>query len=411
MWAVPARRHSLLLVLVFLVSALYAAAEWWSAGYLQEVIRERRLHNFDRALFIVGVQAGGVAIRDADGRQGRRSEVASVQDAQLLSAASLDWLRARDDLESVHTIDVTVMDVSVAGQTLPQVFLYGIDDAVVEAFRLGDPALLDNGSLVLSDGAAVGLGSGVLTGRDSAVLTLPEVVLSQVAEQVPPEMVPQLRALRSVLPLAHGQFADPYARRGKRNVAYLHRDAARLSGMTRPVQNHVLLVREGVAVDDARAEIAAYLSHQERSSLEDIQPAVMTVDEYLPPLVSIDELRRWVSRFRIALVVGLLAFGFGIAWMELRRHAFEIALHRALGATRKAAFQAVYGSWLGRLLLAAVVGATLVWLPAAFAGVAGALLPAVAVFVGACTALAVGTLIVVSGVLRRDPMRTLSHGL
>lgn len=395
--------HSSILVLMFASCAFYAAGEWWAADYYRQVAQAREAHDYHRTLFIIGVPAASLGLRrDREGDASTQAEPST----QLLSAATRHWLIGRNDVEALHVVSAQVWAATLGERTVARMAIYGIDPATAAAFRLGDPQLLETGALVLAAGsvAALGVDRGVADRR--LRLDTPEVVLAQ----LPRELAEQLRAVRPMLPLAPGTFVDPPGLRSDRPVAYVHRDADRLGAMLRPADEYIVLLRPGTVPEDARAEIASFLAQYEVESAAGVVPVVKTMDEHFPPLIPLGELGRWMTRIRVGLVVGLLVVGLSLAWLRLRQHAFEMALRRALGSTRGKAFVAVYGPWLGGLLLASTTGAGLVWLASVASGFWQHLPLSVAVFAAACGAMILGTLAVARRALLRDPLQELAHG-
>lgn len=392
-------------LLMFALCALYAGGEWWAENYREDVLAARRAHNFDRALFITGVPAPKQELRTERHTVRAESSSGPKGPPQLVSAETLAWLQSRHYVESLHAVSTQYWAAKAGGRSLPGLWLYGMDEATVAAFRLGDPGLLAEGRLVLSEPAAKELGQEALA-ESRMFLEYSDVILGQ----VPAEFAEKLRASRPVLKLASGNFAEPPGLRRDRPVAYIHRDADRLNGMVSPGILHIVLLRNEVAPEDAQAEIHAYLAQYEKPNDLGVMAAVWTIDQYFPPLIPLADLDDWMLRLRIGLVVGLLTAGLGVAWLRLRQQAFELALRRALGATPGSAFRAVYGPWLGSLLAAAAAGAGLVWLASAASGFWRYLPASLAVFAAAGLALALGTLAVAQGALRREPLRELAHG-
>jgi hypothetical protein len=383
------------------LAALYCASELLAGSYLSDLQMIRSAHGFDRILIIKGEKVPGWT---RPGERERRSESHEGQlDAtQFLSSETLAWLEDRDFVASVSRWTSQVWDGTVAGHRLASLKVFGIGEEDVRTFRLGDPSLLSNGSIVLADaGAALIRGARM----ETIVLDLPENVLMQ----LPHAAAESIRhASRSVLPLSGMTLANPPGLRPGATVAYVHRDGDRLAGFATPASIYVVSLESADLLASAKAEIEAFLADFERPSSLGVQATVSTVDDYFPPLISESRIKASLLGFRVLLLSLFLLGGFGLAWLRLREHAFEVALRIAMGSSPRKAALSVHGRWLLRLASASLVGAAVAIVPALILGQQAMLAPAWLTVLTGLVAMSFGTAWIARQGLLLEPLGVLS---
>lgn len=340
-------RYQIAVIAIFALA--YMLGEYWFAEHIKNTLAQREAHNFDRALIISGTQAlKSPSVSDPS--HGSESE-ALIRDSSLVSARARHWIEGKPYVESIHTWSIQVWDLTAGSISVPSLSVYGVDSDAVDTFRLGKSEALDSGDLVLSEKTRANLGINVTQG----MLNLPAVILAQVPEESRAEFASTARV---AMKLSDETMAEPPGLAPGKPVAYIARDGDLIHGLVRAAPVELVLLDDKSQLGAARAEIQQYLDeHDGTASSSGVRATVMTVDDYFPPIISLEDLWRWQWSLRIGLALVMVAIGIVVGWLRLRMIASEIALFRALGDVRYTAFLRAHkrlflGSGLSAILVA-----------------------------------------------------------
>lgn len=342
------------LLLVSFVTLGYLGGEWWLTRYSSQIAAERALHHFDRTLVVFGEPAAKFSLAKSTGNA--TIDPGVTAQTEIISSRGLQWVRDRGFVEGLYSWSVQTWDVGVGSKLLNDVAVYGIDARSMRAFDLGNPTLIAEGSLVLSDHTYAQFQFDSKQERD-ATLSMPERILAQ----MPKGILDQFRAASRVpMQLSANVIAHPPGINPKKHVAYVSQDGDQINGMMMPATIHLILVREGYSVDEALSEIRAYLAMHETQTSLGVQPAAGKAADYFPPLISTESLAAWITALRAFLIIFLLVIGFGVSLSKMRQCAFEIALRTALGEYPRRAFFHTYKLWFAGIFLAMLLPLILV---------------------------------------------------
>lgn len=307
--------------IVIALTCVYVALAWLHIEADLE-IEQLRKHMFDRALVVYPVPGANTRVDPL----ARSPSQAPAPLPILVDRTAIDELRALPEVEDLFIATAQYWSMVREGHPREDVFLFGVDERMIEKMNLGNPDLLK---------------SGVVLDRTDANLPDQTSVLSQarleVAESILTDstLTAEARKILRELPpieiaVVEGGYASVPGGTAGYRVAYMDRLASFLPGPFQPSPRLIIILRNGVEQSGVIARIRALVRAKDVNGAG-LVAQVDHVRGYFPRPLS-TRIREGLTAVSGILLGSIVALALTLrALIDARLQALEIALRRVSG--------------------------------------------------------------------------------